>query len=260
MIATRRLAAIGVLVLALAGCSSAAEPASESSATTAPSTTSAPSSDAGAHAVEDPAPLEVGGSIPAGSRVTVVGDSIVRGYGLDAGAAWPALVGDAFGWTVTNLGCDGGGFVRPGVCGEPIGDRADDIAATSPDVVIVVASSNDLGTPVEDVVAAIPSAVDAIARGVPSARLIALDSVWGPDPRPGDLDAYDAALVDAVASAGGSALEYPDPLRTDGLLAEDGVHPTEAGQLALAEAFALAAQKAGLGESVPTDSTPTREE
>jgi len=260
MIAGGRLAAIGALVLALAGCSAAAEPSTGPSAAADPSTAGAPASDSGAPAVADPAPLEVGGEIPAGSRVTVVGDSIVRGYGLDAGAAWPALVGDAFGWSVTNLGCDGGGFVRPGVCGEPIGDRADDIAATSPDVVIVIASSNDLGTPVEDVVAAIPLAVEAIARAVPSASLIALDSVWGPDPRPGDLDAYDAALVDAVTTAGGGVLEYPDPLRTDGLLAEDGVHPTEAGQLALAEAFALAAQKAGLGESVPTDSAPTSEE
>ncbi|OOB90507.1 SGNH/GDSL hydrolase family protein [Rathayibacter sp. VKM Ac-2630] len=248
MTATRRLVLVAALVLGLAGCSSAAEPAATGAATATP----APTRDA-----EAPNPLVVGGAIPAGARVTFVGDSIVRGYGLDGTDAWPLLVGDAFGWTVANLGCDGGGFVRPGSCGSPIGDRAEEIAATDPDAVIVLASSNDLGSPVDEVVAAIPPAVRAIAAAVPSARLIAVDSVWGPDPRPADLAAYDRALVDAVAAAGGGALEYPDPLRADGLLAEDGIHPTQAGQLALAEAFALAAEKAGLGQSVPSDSVPT---
>ncbi|MWV58243.1 SGNH/GDSL hydrolase family protein [Rathayibacter sp. VKM Ac-2754] len=233
-------------VLALAGCS-AALPAATADATT----TARPSESTSTGA--DPERLLPGTPIPAGSRITVVGDSIVRGYGLEPEAAWPILAGDAFGWSVTNLGCDGGGFVQPGACGEPIGDRGEEIAATGPDVVIVIASSNDLGSPSDQVTDAIPPAVAAIADAVPSARLIALDSVWGPDPRPADLDAYDAALVAAVTAAGGTALEYPDPLRADGLLAADGVHPTEAGQLALAEAFALAIEKAGLSEAAPTD-------
>jgi lysophospholipase L1-like esterase len=215
--------------------------------------THTPTSGPSADASSAPAPLIVGGAIPVGARVTVVGDSIVRGYGLDPEAAWPALVGDAFGWSVVNLGCDGGGFIEPGVCGEPIGERGDDVAETDPDVVVLVPSSNDLGSPPSEVTAAIAPAVAAIAEAVPTARLLALDAVWGPDPRPADLDAYDAALVEAVTAAGGSALEYSDPLRTGGLLAEDGVHPTEAGQLALAEAFALAAEKSGLAEEVPTD-------
>ncbi|SMH36794.1 Lysophospholipase L1 [Rathayibacter oskolensis] len=240
------VAAAGVVVaLLLSGCSSADAPDGEG--------TSAPPVSPSEAITADPAPLALGGAVPVGARVTFVGDSIVRGYGLEAEAAWPVLAGDAFGWTVTNLGCDGGGFVRPGACGEPIGERGDDIAETEPDVVVVIASSNDLGSPSDDVTAAIPPAITAIREAVPSAQLIALDSVWGPDPRPDDLDAYDAALVEAVTDAGGAALEYPDPLRTDGLLAEDGVHPTEAGQLALAEAFALAVEKAGLAQSAPTD-------
>lgn len=239
-------AALSAAALALAGCSTAATVADGPSASTSP-TAARPTEST------DPAPLAIGGDIPIGSRVTVVGDSIVRGFGLEPEAAWPALVGDAMGWTVTDLGCDGGGFIEPGACGAAIGDRADEIAATSPDVIVLIASSNDLGHTSDEVVDAIAPAVAAIAAADPTARLIALDSVWGPDPRPVDLDVYDAALVSAVTAAGGTALEYPDPLRTDGLLAEDGVHPTEAGQLALAEAFTLAAEKAGLAESVPTD-------
>ncbi|WP_068210674.1 SGNH/GDSL hydrolase family protein, partial [Rathayibacter tanaceti] len=200
---TRRLLAGAALLaaLALAGCSSSAT-VSEAGTTTP---TPLPAVTA------DPLPLSIGGSLPAGSRVTVVGDSIVRGLGVEPGEAWPELVGDDLGWSVTNLGCDGAGFIEPGDCGLAIGERAEEIADTRPDAIILVASSNDLGWAPEDVAAAIPPAVDAIAAASPSARLIALDSVWGPDPRPTDLDGYDAALIAAVTADGGGALEYPDP-------------------------------------------------
>lgn len=241
--------AVALAALALSGCSTSTSAPGDASETATP----APAVEPTSASTADPAPFVIGGDIPTGSRVTIVGDSIVRGYGLESEAAWPALIGDAMGWSVANLGCDGGGFIEPGACGAAIGDRAEEIAATEPDVIVLIASSNDLGHPSGDVAAAIPPAVEAIAQADPSARLIALDSVWGPDPRPADLDVYDSALVAAVTEAGGTALEYPDPLRTEGLLAEDGVHPTEAGQLALAEAFTLAAEKAGLAEEVPTD-------
>lgn len=189
--------------------------------------------------------------LPAGSRVTIVGDSIVRGLGVEPEQAWPALVGDDLGWSVTNLGCDGGGFVEPGDCNATIGSRAQEIADTKPDAIVLISSSNDLVWTPEDVIAAIPPAVNAIAEASPSARLIALDSVWSPEPRPKDLDDYDSALVNAVGAAGGDALEYADPLRIDGLLGEDGVHPTVQGHVALANAFVVAAEKARIARAVP---------
>ncbi|MDY0912538.1 SGNH/GDSL hydrolase family protein [Rathayibacter festucae] len=256
---TRRLLAgaalLGAGVLALAGCSSASGAPAGAPATATTSATAAPSSTS--DPLSDSAPLALGGALPAGARVTIVGDSIVRGLGLDPGQAWPALVGDDLGWTVDNLGCDGGGFIEPGDCGVAIGNRAEEIADTRPDAIVLIASSNDLGWTPEEVADAMGPAVQAIAQASPSARLIALDSVWGPDPRPEDLDAYDAALMDAVDAAGGISLQYPDPLRADGLLAEDGVHPTAEGQVALADAFVLAAEKVGLAQRIPGDQRAT---
>ncbi|NRG39547.1 hypothetical protein GTU73_09340 [Rathayibacter sp. VKM Ac-2804] len=259
---TRRLVAsvmlLGAGALALAGCSSASgSPAGGDGAPTSATATAAALPTPTPDPLSDSAPLALGGTLPAGARVTIVGDSIVRGLGLDPGQAWPALVGDDLGWTVDNLGCDGGGFIEPGDCGVAIGDRAEEIADTRPDAIVLIASSNDLGWTPEEVADAMGPAVQAIAQASPSAQLIALDSVWGPDPRPEDLDAYDAALVDAVDAAGGFALEYPDPLRPDGLLAEDGVHPTAQGQAALADAFVLAAEKAGLAQAIPGDQRAT---
>ncbi|PPF11161.1 SGNH/GDSL hydrolase family protein [Rathayibacter rathayi] len=242
-------AAIGGLALGLSGCSAPSSPIS-------PATPSA-SATALSAVPADPVPLSLGGSLPAGSRVTVVGDSIVRGLNVDAEQAWPALVGDDFGWDVTDLGCDGGGFIEVGDCGLAIGDRAAEIADTQPDAIVLIASSNDLDWEPEEVDAAIGPAVQAIAAASPSARLIAIDSVWGPDPRPTDLDQYDAGLIDAVTAAGGDALEYPDPLSEDGLLGDDGVHPTVEGHRVLAHAFEVAAEKSGLARPVPTDQRAT---
>ena len=259
---TRRLAAsvmlLGAGVLALAGCSSASgAPAGGGGAPTSTAATATALPTPTPDPLSDSAPLALGGTLPPGSRVTIVGDSIVRGLGLEPGQAWPALVGDDLGWSVVNLGCDGGGFIEPGDCGVAVGDRAEEIADTRPDAIVLIASSNDLGWTPEEVADAMGPAVQAIAEASPSARLIALDSVWGPDPRPEDLNAYDAALVQAVDAAGGIALEYPDPLRPDGLLAEDGVHPTAEGQVALADAFVLAAEKTGLAQAIPGDQRAT---
>ncbi|QHC59101.1 SGNH/GDSL hydrolase family protein [Rathayibacter sp. VKM Ac-2760] len=259
-------ALLGAAALMLTGCSSATSgsdgssgsggssgPSGSASATASPVPLPSPTEDP----LSDSAPLALGGALPAGSRVTIVGDSIVRGLGLDASEAWPALVGADLGWTVDNLGCDGGGFIELGDCGAAVGDRAEEIADTRPDAIVLIASSNDLGWTPEEVADAMGPAVQAIVEASPSARLIALDSVWGPDPRPEDLNAYDEALVDAVDAAGGISLEYPDPLRPDGLLAEDGVHPTAEGQVALADAFVLAAEKAGLAQAIPGDQRAT---
>ncbi|MWV30908.1 SGNH/GDSL hydrolase family protein [Rathayibacter iranicus] len=227
------------------------------SAETDPPETDSPEESTPPEKTANPEPLALGGAIPAGSRVTVVGDSIVRGLGVEPEQAWPALIGDDLGWSVTDLGCDGGGFIEPGDCGAAIGDRAEEIAETEPDVIILIASSNDLGWVPEEVASSIPIAVDAITAASPHARLIAVDSVWGPDPRPTDLDEYDAALVESVTAAGGEVLEYPDPLREVGLLAEDNVHPTVEGQKVLADTFVRAAEKAGLAHAVPRDQRAT---
>ncbi|MBF4462154.1 MULTISPECIES: SGNH/GDSL hydrolase family protein [unclassified Rathayibacter] len=242
-------AALAVGALALAGCASlsvtqqvpgpAGEPATDSATATPPDTW-----------------INVA-ALPAGSRVAVVGDSIVRGLNVEPEQAWPALVGNDFGWDVTNLGCDGGGFVEPGDCDAAIGDRAAEIADTHPDAIVLIASSNDLGWPSDTVDEAIAPAVDAIAAASPSARLLSIDSVWGPDPRPTDLNDYDAALATAVTDAGGVALQYPDPLEAGDLLGDDGVHPTVEGQEALAAAFELAAEKVGLAAPVQTDQRAT---
>lgn len=187
-------------------------------------------------------------TITRGATVVFVGDSIVHGYGNPAGTAWPEFVGIDFGWNAVNLGCDGGGFVQQGVCRSPIGERAEEIAGYSPDVIVISPSSNDLVNDTSAVLDEIAPAIDAIAEASPDALIIGVNAVWGSDSaRSTDLARYDAALEDAVRGVGGVFLDYPDPLRTaEGLLLPDDLHPDAAGQRALATGFEVAATSAGL--------------
>lgn len=192
-------------------------------------------------------PPRASGPIATGSRVVFVGDSIVHGFGVDAVQAWPALVSATFGWNGVNLGCDGGGFISPGACSTAIGDRAAEIAALDPDVIVISASRNDLSVPVEQVVATIPIATAEIAAASPRARIIGVSSVWGPTERPADLNRYDAAVAEAANATDGIFLAYADPLSSPAdLILADLVHPNAAGQAAIAASVETAATAAGL--------------
>src|SRR5689334_3150929 len=63
-------------------------------------------------ATPTPTPTPVG---PA--RVVTIGDSIMAGYGLDDGQAWPDLLAAQDGESIANVSCSGAGFIAVGGCG-----------------------------------------------------------------------------------------------------------------------------------------------
>lgn len=186
------------------------------------------------------------GRIAAGATVVFVGDSIVDGYHLADGSAWPDLVGRDEDWNAVNQGCSGGGFLAPGSCVLPVAERLPQILAAEPDVIVIVASRNDLRFPTEEVLGAIETAVQSIAGAVPDALLLGAGDVWGPAERPSAMDDYNTALAAAVNAAGGDFLAYPDPIADAQLMSTDTIHPNEAGQRAIADAFTASARAAGL--------------
>ena len=75
-------------------------------------------------------------------------------------------------------------------------------------------------------------------QAVPDARIIATSPIWDDDPAPVELTAVRHAVRSAVTAVGGTYLDLGDPLLGHPeLVAEDGVHPTDAGHQALADAF-----------------------
>ncbi|NYD73205.1 SGNH/GDSL hydrolase family protein [Leifsonia soli] len=171
-------------------------------------------------------------------HVAVIGDSIESGLGLDPSEAWPALVAADHGWRLDNLSVPGAGFVAQGSDGHDFSAQVDAAIAARPDLVLIGASDNDLGTDPAELSAAIHSTVDRLASALPDARIAGFNALSG---QAGDdeLAGGDDALRQAVIAAGGTWLDLGQPYRGKaGLVQDDDEHPTLPGQQAIAAVVA----------------------
>lgn len=175
---------------------------------------------------------------PKGPLVVTIGDSIMEGHGLSAPEAWPGLLAQTSGWRIINLASDGSGFVAIGDEGDTFANQVSAAIALHPDAVIVEGSSNDIGVSNSVLDAATDSTIAHLHRALPGAVLIGLSAVWSDTTPPGQLADIDDQVDAAVTSSGGYYLDIGQPLggRVD-LMQSDDVHPTEAGQSALAQAI-----------------------
>jgi acyl-CoA thioesterase-1 len=224
------IAALGVLTgctgQAIAGASHSGSPASVSHS---PSST--------ATLVADP-------------TVVTIGDSIMKGHGLTADQAWPALMAVQNDWRLDNLACDGAGFLAVGDnsdCGETFAGLVAKAAALHPRTVIVEGSSNDFGQNDTDLSAETLSQLQQLRNALPTAQIIGLSTIWGDTAVPSQLADVDSQVHDAVDAVGGTFLAVGQPLSGHPeWMQSDDVHPTSAGQLALFAAVQTAFRQAGI--------------
>lgn len=182
-----------------------------------------------------------------GPTVVAIGDSIMKGHGLDAASAWPALLAERYGWRLTSLASNGSGFLTPGTRGDTFRDQIEAAEDLHPNVVIIAGSSNDLGDDDDTLDAATVSAITHLHRVLPATRIIAVSPVWGATALPAQLTTIDAEVNSAVAAIGGTSLEIGQPLAGHPeLMQSDGVHPTRQGQQVLADAIAAALRASGI--------------
>lgn len=180
-----------------------------------------------------------------GPTVVAIGDSIVKGRGLTPAEAWPAQVARADGWRLTNLATSGAGFVKKGAGGVTFADEAAAAIPLKPSVIVIQASRNDLGEPADKVSRAITTIIDSLHASLPRTRLIAVRPVWSKTEVPGELTSFRERVAAAVTAAGGHSVDIGTPLVGGAdLMQSDGIHPTVAGQTAIADAVrsALAAR------------------
>jgi lysophospholipase L1-like esterase len=190
-----------------------------------------PPSDASTPTIPTPMPLAV-----------FIGDSYTQGVG-GGGVQWPALVGEAHGWDVENLGLGGTGYVRTSDvngCGRTYcGNYGEAIAEIigSPTYIFVSGGRNDFGLPIADVAAAADALFAELRDRYPGATIFAVNTWFDDDPPPSDPTAFSEAIRAAAAEHGVVYLDTAQPLlgRVD-LLAADGLHPNAAGYQALAAA------------------------
>ena len=216
-----------MLCAALAGCSATAQGA----------TTRLPTSGPSAEFAADP-------------TVVTIGDSIMKGHGLPAAQAWPALLAVQDHWRLDNLACDGAGFLAIGDdadCGETFAGLVRKAAALHPRTVIVEGSSNDFGQDDDSLAAETVHQLQQLRAALPNAQIIGLSTIWGDTAVPAQLADVDAQMRDAVHAVGGTFVSVGQPLSGHPeWMQSDDVHPTAAGQLALLGAVQTAFELAGI--------------
>jgi lysophospholipase L1-like esterase len=176
----------------------------------------------------------------------VLGDSFSSETpGVD-GAPWPEILGQELGWDVITDAPRGSGYLVPG-SGMTVPDRVQQTLDLAPDVVVVAAGVSDLSRPVDDVAAAAEEVVVRLRDGLPEGEVVLL-SPFSDGPA-GELTTALTVRLEAVAAEQGVAyVDVTDLLpRDQGLLAPDGVHPSEAGHRHVAEAVAVELTDLGVG-------------
>ncbi len=191
----------------------------------------------------------VGGlQTPVAPVIVTIGDSIMAGYGLDAGQDWPTLLAQRPGLSVTNLACSGAGFIADGDCGSHFSGLIDAAVAASPTMVIVQSSDNDDGASDAMLNDAAMSTLVALRGALPDATIVGMNTLWNqPADPPAEIAASTVALKAAVEAVGGTFVDIGQPLQNQaGLLQFDDEHPTAAGQQVLLDAITSAFAAAGL--------------
>jgi acyl-CoA thioesterase-1 len=187
---------------------------------------------------------------PAAPTVVTIGDSIMKGHGLDADRAWPALMAAQDDWRLDNLACDGAGFLAVGDdadCGETFAGLVKKAAALHPRTVIVEGSSNDFGEDDDSLAAETLGQLQQLRAALPNAQIIGLSTIWGDTPVPAQLTDVDAQVREAVQAVGGTFVSVGQPLSGHPeWMQRDDVHPTAAGQRALFGAVQSAFESAGI--------------
>lgn len=232
---TRSLLAVGVAALAVIALGACSEQPSAADAE------SAPSASARATPTTFPGiPWDQAQDV----RVVAIGDSITGGHGLTTAQAWPALMADADGWSLTNLSCDGAGVAALGDdddCASAYGTLVKRAVDLRPQVVLLQASSNDLGLDTAEIRSATDQVVDDVHRRMPRARVVGLSAIWNQDAPPAQLAKISKAMRVALQREGGTYVDIGEPLRGHGdWMQSDDVHPTVRGQQAIAAAVTAA--------------------
>ena len=222
---------------------------------TSPSALSNPNSSPPASAPADstatPSPTATPSATPpapvpaaAPRQVLTIGDSIMKGFGLTPADAWPELISAANSWDLTNLACDGAGFLaagNPDECGVTLVDVSQSVTALHPDLVIIQGSSNDFGESNSQLLAATGSAFTILRSEFPNAEIIGLSTVWSETVPPAQLADINSQVKQAVTAVGGHYLDIGQPLGGHPeLMQDDDVHPTVAGQTVIAGAIRAA--------------------
>jgi lysophospholipase L1-like esterase len=179
-------------------------------------------------------------------RIAVIGDSTTSGsaWGGAGPAGWPSLV-----WAnLQSQGLDpipdvsgrgGSGYVRRGTDGTVFPEEAANVINSQDNLVVFFGSTNDAEDAPDAIASAARTAYEEARRVAPMANLLVIGPAYPSPEVPGQLFAIRDVLKEEAERAGGT---FVDPLAEgwfwDGppeLIGGDGIHPTDAGHVYLAQ-------------------------
>jgi lysophospholipase L1-like esterase len=175
--------------------------------------------------------------------LAVYGDGYSTGSTLGGlgPAGWPALVAEDLDAELRLNAVSMAGFAQAGSTGQDFSDIATASPVPDADVTVVFGSRNDLGNSAIAVGGGAAETFRAIRAAAPETELVVVGPAWSDAAVPSDLyllrNAVEAAALDADAT-------FIDPLddgwfaTTAGLIAPDGISPTDAGHELLADRIA----------------------
>jgi hypothetical protein len=172
--------------------------------------------------------------------LAVYGDGYSAGSTLGglADAGWPALVAQVVGADLRLNAVPRTGYVAPGGSGQDFAAVAADRPVADAAVTVVFGSRNDASASPASVQAKAAETFQEIRSSAPGTELVVVGPAWTGEQVPDNLIAVRDA-VEAAAVKTGAA--FVDPLadhwfdQPEGLVAEDGISPTDEGHQYLAD-------------------------
>jgi acyl-CoA thioesterase-1 len=174
----------------------------------------------------------------------------MKGHGLSTSQAWPAMLAASNNWALTNLACDGAGFLAPGDksdCGDHFSGLVDQAVALHPALILISGSSNDLGTDNDLLRTETVAVVLSLRAKLPTTTIVGISTVWDDTVAPDQMDDINEQVRTALREVTGTYLDIGQPLAGHpSWLQPDHVHPTVRGQQQLAAMIAEAIRNAKL--------------
>lgn len=189
--------------------------------------------------------------------VAFIGDSYSAGTGTTLTEnRWTSVLSRDQGWTEGNFARGGTGYVTTvgrnaqAACGldycESYLEMVPQIIAAKPDMVIVSGGRNDRGMS-RQVAANVASVFAELRKGLPDAEIIAFNPIWADGDLPAGAGVFGQAVADAATAAGGKFVDIGQPYQgKPDLIADDALHPNDAGHAELAAVTAAALKAAGI--------------
>lgn len=172
------------------------------------------------------------------NTVVFIGDSYTSGVGASSQTSrWSTKLAQDFGWNEVNLGAGGTGYFNDGPSRNYSGAIAR-AAAAKPAVVIVSGGRNDVGFGAERFTPAINEFFTDLRKAMPKTKIIVTSPIYDDDPGPEVVvQQLDEAIQAEAEAIGATYVDIGEPLLSEpALVAEDGIHPSDAGHAAIAAA------------------------